>query len=65
MPKISVILPAYNSQDYIKKSIESVFAQTFKHLWGEVFCKTLLNSKKWKIFSIFVGQSNRIILKGL
>ena len=29
MPKISVILPAYNSQDYIKKSIESVFAQTF------------------------------------
>ena len=29
MPKISVILPAYNSQDYIEKSIESVFAQTF------------------------------------
>lgn len=30
MPKISVILPAYNSQNYIKKAIESVLNQTFE-----------------------------------
>ena len=29
MPEISVILPVYNSQNYIKKSIESVLTQTF------------------------------------
>jgi glycosyltransferase involved in cell wall biosynthesis len=30
MPEISVILPVYNSQDYIKEAIESVLKQTFK-----------------------------------
>lgn len=29
MPKISVILPVYNSQEYIKNAIESVLNQTF------------------------------------
>ena len=29
MPKISVILPVYNSEKYIKKSVESVLNQTF------------------------------------
>ncbi len=29
MPKISVILPVYNSQDYIKKAIESILGQIF------------------------------------
>ena len=28
-PKISVILPVYNAQEYIKKAIESVVNQTF------------------------------------
>lgn len=30
MPSISVILPVYNSQDYIKKAIESTLSQTFR-----------------------------------
>lgn len=29
MCEISVILPAYNSEDYIKRAIESVLNQTF------------------------------------
>lgn len=29
MPKISVILPVYNSQNYIKEAVESVLVQTF------------------------------------
>ena len=29
MTEISVILPVYNSQDYIKEAIESVLKQTF------------------------------------
>ena len=30
MPKISVILPVFNSQNYIKKAIGSVLSQTFR-----------------------------------
>ena len=30
MPRISVILPVYNSQNYIRKAIESVLQQTFE-----------------------------------
>ena len=30
MPKISVILPVYNGEKYLKEAIESVLAQTFK-----------------------------------
>ncbi len=29
MPKISVIIPVYNSEKYLKKCLDSVFAQTF------------------------------------
>ena len=30
MPKISVIMPVYNSQKFIVKAIESVFKQTYQ-----------------------------------
>jgi len=30
MPKVSVIIPVYNGEHFIRESIESVFAQTFK-----------------------------------
>ncbi len=30
MPEISVILPVFNSEDFVRKSIESVLAQTFE-----------------------------------
>lgn len=29
MPEISVILPTYNSQDFLKEAIPSVLSQTF------------------------------------
>jgi glycosyltransferase involved in cell wall biosynthesis len=31
-PKISVIMPVYNSEKYLKEAIESVLAQTYKHV---------------------------------
>ena len=30
-PKITVILPAYNAQDYIKEAIDSILNQTFRN----------------------------------
>ncbi len=36
MPKISVVLPIYNVEKYIKKCMESIFFQTFKDF--EVIC---------------------------
>ncbi|VAW58908.1 Putative N-acetylgalactosaminyl-diphosphoundecaprenol glucuronosyltransferase, partial [hydrothermal vent metagenome] len=31
LPLVSVIMPAYNSQKYIRRALESVFAQTYTH----------------------------------
>ena len=30
MPKISVVMPAYNAEKYIGEAIESILNQTFK-----------------------------------
>lgn len=30
MPKVSVIMPAYNAEKYIREAIESVLSQTFR-----------------------------------
>ena len=29
-PKVTIIIPAYNSQEYIGRCLDSVFAQTFQ-----------------------------------
>ncbi|MGL6343088.1 MAG: glycosyltransferase family 2 protein, partial [Waterburya sp.] len=31
-PEVSVIVPAYNSEDYLPKALESVFNQTYNNL---------------------------------
>ena len=36
MPKISVIMPVYNTSQYLRKSIESVLNQTYKDF--ELIC---------------------------
>ena len=30
MPKVSIVLPTYNGEKYLKESIESIINQTFK-----------------------------------
>ena len=35
-PKISIIIPVYNSEKYLKKSIDSLINQTFKDM--EIIC---------------------------
>ena len=36
MPKLSVIIPVYNAQDYIKRCLDSVVNQTLKDI--EIIC---------------------------
>nr|MDJ0572439.1 glycosyltransferase [Pleurocapsa sp. MO_192.B19] len=30
-PKVSIIIPTYNSEDYIAQALESVFNQTYRN----------------------------------
>ena len=35
-PKISIILPIYNTKDYLEKCLDSILTQTYKNL--EILC---------------------------
>ena len=45
MKKISVIIPTYNSEKYIKKSLNSIFIQNFDN-YEIIICDNLSNDNK-------------------
>ena len=50
--KVSIILPNYNSSDYIKSTIKSIFDQTFKN-WELILVDDNSNQKTKKILNLF------------
>lgn len=66
MPKVSVILPVYNNEKYLRQAIESVLNQTFKDFEFLIFddCSTdkslsIIKSYKDKRIKVFTSEKNR------
>ena len=59
MPKISIIIPVYNAEPYLSKSIHSCMAQTFKDI--EIICvNDGSKDNSQKIIEEFASKDNRI-----
>jgi len=48
MPKVSVIIPVYNTEKYVGLAIASVLKQTFKDYEIIVITTALQTTRKWK-----------------
>lgn len=62
MKKISVIIPIYNAEEYVKKCLDSVCAQTYKNI--EIICiddGSLDNAGK--IVDMYAERDSRIIVR--
>lgn len=61
MPIISVVMPAYNAEEYIAEAIESVINQTFKD-WELIIVDDCSQDNTFFIASKYVHKDNRIKL---
>lgn len=60
-PKISVVMPVYNSERYIKTSIESILTQTFKN-FEFIIIDDGSNDDSFKVIDSYRQKDKRIIL---
>lgn len=56
MPKVSVVIPAYNAMTYLPETVESVLKQTFSNFEVSLFChfplsRMISNSQKQGMLS--------------
>ncbi len=59
MPKVSIIIPTYNSSLFIKRTIESVFAQTFKD-WELLIVDDCSTDETLKIIEDLAKNNSKI-----
>lgn len=59
MPKISVVLPSYNGEKYIRRSIESVIKQTFSD-WELIIIDDCSTDSTLRIAEEYAGKEKRI-----
>ncbi len=59
MPKISVVLPTYNGEKYIKESIDSILAQTFTD-WELIIVDDCSSDSTYRIIEDYKKLDNRI-----
>ena len=62
MPKISIIIPVYNAQDYLKKCLDSIIGQDLKDI--EIICiDDGSNDNSLQILKNYAAQETRFIYK--
>ena len=59
MPKISVVIPAYNAEIYLSEAIESIINQTFKDFELIIIDDSSVDNS-WEIIKKYSLQDNRI-----
>lgn len=61
-PKVSIIIPAYNIENYIRKSIESILQQTYKN-FEIIVVDDGSTDNTWNILQSMALTDNRIIVR--
>lgn len=61
MPKVSIVLPIYNGQKYIRKSIESIIGQTFED-WELIVVNDCSTDNTEEIVKNYIKKDSRIKL---
>lgn len=61
MPKISVLMSVYNCENTVKKSINSIIAQTYKD-WEFIICDDGSNDSTYKVVEKIAKEESRIVL---
>ena len=61
MPEISIIIPAYNSKDFISELIESIQAQTFQD-WELIIVDDGSSDSTFEVASVYANNDDRIKL---
>lgn len=59
MPKVSVVLPTYNGQEYIKEAIESIINQTFED-WELIIVNDCSTDETGKVIEEYGKKDSRI-----
>lgn len=60
--RVSIIMPAYNCQDFIGKAIESVINQTYQN-WELIVVDDCSSDQTVEIITNYANQESRIVLK--
>jgi glycosyltransferase involved in cell wall biosynthesis len=61
LPRVSIVLPVYNSEEYLSESIESILNQTFTDL-ELVISYDESSDKSFEIINGFMNIDNRVVL---
>ena len=58
-PPISVLMPAYNAEEYIAEAIESILNQTFKD-YEFIIVDDCSTDNTWQIIKKYIKKDSRI-----
>lgn len=59
MPKVSIVLPTYNGERYIRESLDSIVSQTYED-WELIIVNDCSTDDTFNIVSSYVARDNRI-----